>query len=357
MGESVVTEKAYAMLKGQAEIWEILFGFVESMAMKSAVELRIPDIIHSHGSPISLSQIASEIDSPNGEIDTNCLVRIMRLLVRKKIFTAQTSSNGAETLYGITSSSKWLLHDAELSLAPMVLMQNHPWQLAPWHCLSRCVKEGGVAYEKAHGCGIWDFAANNPEFNKIFNDAMTCTAKITIEAVIGAYGDSFGRIGSMVDVGGGIGCAMAAVARAFPHIKCVNFDLPHVIATAPVHDGVSHVGGDMFVSIPKADAIFMKWILHDWNDEDCVKILKNCRKAIPEKTGKVIIVEVVLEPQGSGLFAETGLMIDLVMIAHTTGGRERTELEWKTILQKAGFPRYNIIKIPALQSIIEGFLQ
>ncbi|KAK6919030.1 O-methyltransferase domain [Dillenia turbinata] len=230
-------------------------------------------------------------------------------------------------------------------------MQNHPWQLAPWHCLSRCVKEGSVAYEKAHGCGIWDFAAKNPELNKIFNDAMTCTAKITIEAVIGGYGDGFGRLGSLVYVGGGNGNAMAAVARAFPDMKCVNFDLPHVIATAPVHGGVSHVGGDMFVSVPKADAIFMKWIMHDWNDEDCVKILRNCRKAIPERTGKVVIVDV------NGLFDETGLLMDLVMIAHTSGGRERTELEWKTILEKAGFPRYNIIKLPALQSIIEGFLE
>ncbi|KAK6933772.1 O-methyltransferase domain [Dillenia turbinata] len=141
-----------------------------------------------------------------------------KLLVRKKIFTTQTLSSGVETLYGLPSSSKWLLHDAETSLAPM----RHPWQLAPWHCLSLIVEEGGVAYGKAHGCGIWDFVAQNPEFNEIFNDAMTCSANITIE-VVGGYEDGFGRFGSLVDVGGGNGNAMAAVARAFPQINLDSY--------------------------------------------------------------------------------------------------------------------------------------
>lgn len=100
---------------------------------------------------------------------------------------------------------------------------------------------------------------------------------------------------------------------------------------------------------------FHQWILHDWNDEDCVKILKNCRKAIPEKTGKLIIAEVVLQPDGEGLFDNTGLAFDLLMIAHSSGGKERTEPEWKKLLVDGGFPRYKIIKIPSLLSIIEAY--
>ena len=99
----------------------------------------------------------------------------------------------------------------------------------------------------------------------------------------------------------------------------------------------------------------MQWIMHDWNDESCVKILKNCRKAIPEETGKVIIVDVVLQPEGNGLFDDTSLVFDLLMIAHSSGGKERTELEWKKVLEEGGFPRYNIIKISALPSIIEAY--
>ncbi|KAF7849382.1 hypothetical protein BT93_L0856 [Corymbia citriodora subsp. variegata] len=99
----------------------------------------------------------------------------------------------------------------------------------------------------------------------------------------------------------------------------------------------------------------LQGIMHDWGDEDCVKILKNCRKAIPEKNGKVIIADVVLKPEGDGMFDEIGLALDLVMMAHCSGGKERGELEWKKILEEGGFPRYNIIKTPSLLSIIEAY--
>ena len=99
----------------------------------------------------------------------------------------------------------------------------------------------------------------------------------------------------------------------------------------------------------------MQWVMHDWDDKDCVKILQNCRKAIPQKSGKVIIVDVVLDPQGNALFDDTGLVFDLLMVAHTSGGKERSKNEWKKILKEGGFPRFKIIKIPALPSIIEAY--
>ena len=99
----------------------------------------------------------------------------------------------------------------------------------------------------------------------------------------------------------------------------------------------------------------VQWILHDWSDEDCVKILRNCRKAIPAKSGKVTIVEIVLQPDGNGTFDELGLVFDLLMMAHSPGGKERTELQWKKLLEEGGFPRYKIISIPALPSIIEAY--
>ncbi|GMP54434.1 hypothetical protein CsSME_00019612 [Camellia sinensis var. sinensis] len=145
----------------------------------------------------------------------------------------------------------------------------------------------------------------NPELNKIFNDGMGYTAKITMKAIMTGYKDGFCSVRSMVDGGGGTEVAMGEIVKVYPHIKGINFDLPHVIATAPEYGGVSHVGGDMFKAIPSADAAFMKWIMHDWNDEDCVKILKDCRKAIPKKTGKMIIIDVVLNPEGDGMFDDT----------------------------------------------------
>ncbi|KAI3795357.1 hypothetical protein L1987_38009 [Smallanthus sonchifolius] len=99
----------------------------------------------------------------------------------------------------------------------------------------------------------------------------------------------------------------------------------------------------------------MKWILHDWSDDECIKILQNCRKAISKETGKLIIVEIVKHPLAHDIFDDMRLTYDLVMFSHFSGVRERTEREWKKLLHEGGFQRYNIIKIPALQSIIEAF--
>ncbi|KDO38909.1 hypothetical protein CISIN_1g034578mg [Citrus sinensis] len=88
---------------------------------------------------------------------------------------------------------------------------------------------------------------------------MACTTKITMKAFVSHYKvDGFNNIRSMVDVGGGTGTVLAEIVKSYPHIKGINFDLQHVIATAPTHEGVSHVGGDMFDAIPNADAVFMK---------------------------------------------------------------------------------------------------
>ncbi|KAJ4977531.1 hypothetical protein NE237_002637 [Protea cynaroides] len=249
-------------LQGQADIWKIMFRFVESMALKCAVELRIPDIIHTHGHPITLSEMATSIGSPSPNID--CLARVMRLLVRKRIFTSsQPTTDGKEVVYGLTNSSRWLLRDSsEPSLAAMVLAEDHPILMAPWHYLSKCVEEGGEAFTKAHGCHIWDFAAGNPEFNHLFNDGLASTSKVVLKAVLSAYREGFAAMGSgsvVVDVGGGTGMAVAEIVKTHPHLQGVNFDLPHVIDTAPQYPGVSQVGGDMFESIPKADALFIKW--------------------------------------------------------------------------------------------------
>ncbi|XP_038703598.1 xanthohumol 4-O-methyltransferase-like [Tripterygium wilfordii] len=350
--ESQEAQGDHTLLRAQAEVWQLMYGFADSMVLKCAIELGIPDIIHSHGGPISLSQIASGLNSSHP--DLAYLERIMRYLVRKKVFSVHNQANGGEILYGLTHISRWLLTDSNLCLSPMAIMESHPWQLVPWHCFARCVKEGGLAFEKAHGCGIWDLASQNPEFNNLFNDGLASSSKVVISALISQYKDGFADVKTLVDVGGGTGVGLAEIVKAYPHIKAINFDLPHVLATAPDHTGISHVGGDMFDTIPNADAVFMKWILHDWRDEDCVKILKNCRKAIPEKTGKLVLMEIVVQEEEDTMFGNMDLIFDLVMIAHTSGG-ERTESQWKKLLAEGGFPRYKIIRIPAFLSIIEAY--
>ncbi|MCL7041057.1 hypothetical protein MKW94_025779 [Papaver nudicaule] len=344
-------------LKGQVEIWEHMSAYVDSMALKCAVELGIPDIINSHGRPVTIPEIISSLPTTTSSPDMiDYLTRIMRLLVRKRIFASKFDQESNKTHYDLTPSSKWLLKESRSNLSPFVLFVLDPWLLKPFHTMAKCVKEGGLPFEKAHGVEIWDFASANPQFNRLFNDAMRCATEIIINPMLVEYKDGFNGIESLVDVGGGTGTMIAEIVKANPHIRGINFDLPHVLATAPEQPGVEHVGGNMFVDIPEADAVIMKWILHDWGDEDCVKILSNCRKAIAKKkNGKVIIVDSLLRPDGDGSFDKTVSAFDLVMMAHTSGGKERTETEWKMLLNSSGFPRYNIIQIRAFPSIIEAF--
>lgn len=193
--------------KGFAEMSKQILGAVKVMALKCAVELRIADIIHSHNRPMTLSEIASCIDSASpSPVIIFSLRRIMRLLVNNKIFSiyhshsSEDDDDDEEALYGLTNLSKWILHDSDTSLAPLLLFFNHPDTLAPFHFLSQSVKEGDVAINKAHGCNnLWDYLAlKNPELSKTFDNSMSCLTKIlSSEILTGHNKDTFLGIKSL----------------------------------------------------------------------------------------------------------------------------------------------------------------
>jgi len=249
-------------LEGLPTLLKLTFAFVDSLALKCAIELGIADIIHSHGCPISLSEIASDLKSPY--LDLTFLSCLMQLLVRGEIFTAVNPEPDKpnETLYWLTQASRLILQrdDACTSYAPMVLMHTHPNLLTPWHYLSHSIKEGGVAFEKAHGRSMWELLSVDREFNQTFHAGLACTAKVGFKLIASEYTDVFADVESVVDVGGGTGAAAAEIVRAHPHIKAINFDMPHVIAIAPEYPGVTHVEGDMFKAIPNADVAILKVI-------------------------------------------------------------------------------------------------
>nr|BAE79723.1 reticuline-7-O-methyltransferase [Eschscholzia californica] len=347
------------IILGQADICKYMYGFVDSMTLRCVVELGIPDIIHSHGRPITLTEILNGIPNLSSSFDINYLQGIMTILVRRRVFAVhkfdpKDGTNLTEIRYGLTPSSKCLLKDSKFNLAPFVLLETHPWITDPWNYLGKCVQEGGSGFVKAHGSDVFKFGSDHPEFFKLFYDGMECSTKVLVQVVLDKYQQVFKDVKSIVDVGGGTGMMISEIVKNHPHIKGINFDLPHVVAEAPDYPGVEHVGGDMFVEIPQADAITMKGILHDWNDDACVKILENCKKAIP-KNGKVIIIDCVLNPDGDDLFDDIKVVSDLGMRVHCSDGKERTEAEWEKLLKKGGFPRYKITHVVTVQSMIEAY--
>ncbi|KAK9735447.1 hypothetical protein RND81_04G205900 [Saponaria officinalis] len=353
-------EQKYPGHETLATLFRPAYGFVDAMALKCAVELDIPDIIHSNSGPISLTQIASKLDVKSP--DLRCLSRVMQVLTRKQIFASfnpkPDNLRENDIQYDLTPASRLLVHNNnDMNYAPVILMHNNPEMLSAFYHLSSVIKDGGVAFEKAHNCSLWEFLSGNEEINRVFHEGLACTAKIGFRVVANEYRDVFASIRSVVDVGGGTGSAVREIVKAHPHIEAINFDLPHVIAIAPKFDGVTHVVGDMFKAIPSADAVILKSILHDWDDNECMRILKNSRKAVPEKTGKVIIFEQLVQQEGEGKMDDIVFASDLEMIAHFGGGKERSEAQCKTLLLSAGFPRYRVISTPGLPSIIEAFVE
>ncbi|XP_062086776.1 acetylserotonin O-methyltransferase-like [Humulus lupulus] len=353
--------------RARVDIYKYIFGFVEMAVVKCAIELGIADTIESHGRPISLLELSSALSCA-----PPALHRIMRFLVNRKIFKEFRNDNVQDSqpcLYAQTALSQLLLRSSEKSMATFMLMESSPPMLAPWHGLSARVKTevdswAPSPFEVANGKDLWSYAAANPGHSRLINEGLACNARVTVAAILDGCPDVFNGIGTIVDVGGGNGTALRMLIRACPWIRGINFDLPHVVSVALQSDGVEHVGGDMFKSVPKADAAFIMSVLHDWEDDECIQILKKCREAIPEVKGKVIMVECVTENnvkekhKGEELELElkdVGLFLDMVMLAHTNKGKERTSEEWAYVLGQAGLTRFNIRTINAMYSVIEAF--
>ncbi|KAK7247252.1 hypothetical protein RIF29_42131 [Crotalaria pallida] len=335
--------------EAQLDMYKYVFGFVEVAVVKCAIELGIAEAIESHGGPMTLSELASTLGC-----DPSRLNRIMRFLILRKIF--KVSSDGCS--YAQTPLSYRLIRNGPKSMAALLLLENSPIMIAPWHSLSTNVRANGKpSFENAYGEDLWSYASENPVHNALYNEGVSCDAKLTVPAVVEGCKEAFEGLSSLVDVGGGNGSAIGIVVKGCPWIRGINYDLPHVIAEAPHRDGVEHVAGDMFQSVPKADAVFLMWILHDWADEECIKILKNCREAIPKETGRVIVLEAVIEEgeKQDHRLKNIGLMLDMVMMAHNLG-KERTLKEFEYLFESAGFSKVTVKAIPNIvKSVIIAF--
>ncbi|CAM8977515.1 unnamed protein product [Rhodiola kirilowii] len=195
------------------------------------------------------------------------------------------------------------------------------------------VEAGGVPFNRAHGMHTFEYPGKDPRFNQVFNEAMHNNTTIFMSNMLEGY-KRFEKINKLVDVGGG---SVSMITSKYPHIKAINFDLPHVIENAPSYPGVEHVGGDMFESVPSADAIFMKWILHDWSDAHCLKLLKNCYKALPDN-GIVIVVDTNLpDAPDNSSFTKSISQMDVLMLVQSPGGKERRAHEFDALAKEAGF--------------------
>ncbi|MCO5572066.1 hypothetical protein L7F22_025817 [Adiantum nelumboides] len=321
------------------------------MALKAAINLNVMDILSKHQQThLSAAQIVSHLHifPPSKARAAASLDRILRVLACHRVLSSsllQTSHNSHFVrTYALNEVSKFFVKNEDgASLAPMMLMNQDKVFMDTWQYLDEAVLDGIEPFTRAHGKDAFSYGEDDVRFDKLFNSAMAGHTQLLIKLLLHNY-SGFDDVSTLVDVGGGFGTCLRMIVSKHPHIKGINFDQPHVIAAAPVYPGVENVEGDMFVRIPKGDAIFMKWILHDWSDEHCLKILRNCYEALPEKGGKVIMVDALLPtPVESGPRARVGYHLDILMLAYNQGGRERTKLELSELSKLAGFASMEVV--------------
>nr|B0ZB57.1 RecName: Full=Probable O-methyltransferase 3; Short=HlOMT3 [Humulus lupulus]ABZ89567.1 O-methyltransferase 3 [Humulus lupulus] len=356
-------ENSTEILGAQAHIWNQIFNFINSMSLKCAIQLGIPDIINNHGKPMTISQLTLAL--PINRKKSPCVYRLMRILIHSGFFALQKAEvgeegGGEEEGYVITDASKLLLKDNPMSVTPFLLAMLDPVMTKPWDFLSNWFQNGDpTPFDTANGMAFWDYGSHEPKLARFFNDAMASDARLVTSVVIEKCKGVFEGVESLVDVGGGTGTVASSIAAAFPHIQCTVFDLPHVVADLQGGNNLNFVGGDMFVDVPATEVVLLKWILHDWNDEESVKILKKCKEAISKsnkKGGKVIIIDMKVENEKDedDESYETQLFFDMLMMALVTG-RERNEKEWAKLFKDAGFSNYKITPILGLRSLIEVY--
>ncbi|KAG5517485.1 hypothetical protein RHGRI_038029 [Rhododendron griersonianum] len=305
------------LCQAQSHIFKHAYSYANSMCLNSAVQLGIPDVIHNHKQPITLTELVSSLHLPPEK--TNSLYRLLRLLVHLGFFatTKFNTNEGDLEGYVLTPSSRLLVKSEITNFSPLVRAMVDPVMVATWQSLGDWFHGSEkTAFETAHGVEMWEFCGQNPKFSHTFSEAMASDSTM-MNHLVGECKAVFQGLNSLVDVGGGTGTIARIISGAFPPIKCTVLDLPHVVANLPESGNLSYVGGDMFESIPSADAVLLKWILHDWSDEDCVKILKRCKEAIPSKDngGKIIIMDIVMDRAGDGQdAAEAKLILDVTMM-------------------------------------------
>ncbi|KAM1053475.1 hypothetical protein ACFX13_001021 [Malus domestica] len=324
---------------------QIAFSSVLSMSMQSAIELGVFDIIAKAGpgAKLSSSEIVAHIGSGTRNSEAPMMLdRILRLLASHSILICSFVANeedgsDSQRLYSLGPVSNYFVTNEDgVSLGPLMSFIQDKILLDNWPQLKEAVTEGGTPFKRVHGIHSFEYLDLDPRFNQVFSTGMFNHTAIVMKKIVHVY-KGFEKLTQLVDVGGNVGVNLSVITSKYPHIKGINFDLPHVVKHAPSYPGVEHVGGDMFSSVPSGDAIFMKWILHDWNDQDCIKLLKNCYNAIPDN-GKVIIVEALLPamPETSTTVKSTS-QIDVLMLTLNRGAKERSQEEFMALATGAGF--------------------
>lgn len=308
-------------------------------AIHVAAKFALADLVAS--GPKSIKELADATHTHGSSMG-----RLLRALTTLGIFVEDTAGR-----YRQTALSDTLRSEHPESIRPLAMMLGAHFVWKPSGALDETVRTGQPSFERVYGAPFFEYLAGHSDDAAVFNTAMSSSPDY-LAAIVGAY--EFSKFERIVDVGGGHGLLLAGILLANPRLCGVLYDLPAVVADTsalrkePISQRCEIIGGDFFKGVPAgADAYILKGIIHDWNDEAALRILKNCRRAI-HSDGTLLLAETVLSPSTDPASA----LMDMLMMV-LTNGRERTESEFRSLLQEAGFSMVQVIRAGGV-SIIES---
>jgi ubiquinone/menaquinone biosynthesis C-methylase UbiE len=324
------------------QMLDLITGYWVSQSVHVAAVLGVAD--HLIDGPKTSAELATATGA-----HASSLYRLLRALASVGIFTLEGHDR-----FRLTPLSECLLSDRPGSQRALAIM-NGEEHFRAWGDLLYSVQTGKPAFDHVYGKPVFDYIAGNPRAAAIFDDAMTGVHGAETAAMVDAF--DFSRFGTVIDVGGGNGSVITAILQRYPAVRGILYDRPHVVERArPRLDaaGVSArcqtVSGDFFSSVPPgADAYLMRHIIHDWDDDKSLTILRNCRKVMTP-AARLLLIETVIPPGNEPCFAK---FLDLTMLA-IPGGLERTEAQYRTLFASAGFRLERIVPTKADVSVIEG---
>ena len=327
----------------QVAMLQLISGFWISRGVFVIAKLGIPDLLASGAKTAEELAQLTDVHAPS-------LFRILRALVSVGVLAADS-----ENRFALTPLTETLVTDAPGSLRWFAVSELGQEHYPAWGNLMHSVKTGEIAFDDFFGMDIWGYFQRNPGDAAVFNDSMSGMTAVVNESLTSLY--DFSNFKTVVDVGGGHGALITRILKANPESKGILYDAPQVVSgaqdrlnTEGLSDRCEAIGGDFFKSVPAGgDVYVMKWIIHDWDDEKAIRILKNCRTQM-NPDSRLIIVDCVVPESNEPHFAK---FIDLNMLV-MTGGKERTQDEFAKLFEAAGFKLLRVIPTEQPTSIIEG---
>lgn len=326
------------------KILEITYSnFVIARALYAFAKLGIADLLGDR-------TVSSEELAAIAGVNSRALYRLLRTLS-----TADVVSESQDHRFALGSLGEALRSDVPGSMRAWAIFSGEPYYLQAWGQIVHSIQTGQAAWEHVHKMPVFEYFGQHPDAGAIFDQAMTSLSAGEAPAIVSAY--DFAGIRKLADIGGGEGSLLRTILKSHPKMTGVLFDRPDAVEgvqTQLSEDGIAKrcevVPGDFFQAVPPgADAYLLKYVIHDWDDERSLAILRNCRRSMTNDA-RLLLIETIVPAPGESHFAK---LQDLEMMV-IVGAQERTVEEYTRLLERAGFRLVRVVATTEPASILEA---